>query len=163
MSFSIQKAIETRFAELSEMRSGKRVVFTNGVFDILHAGHVTYLQQAAQLGDLLVIGVNSDESVKRLNKGPNRPIHTLQDRLTVLEALRCVAVAIPFEEDTPEALVSRLKPDVHVKGGDYRVEDLPEAKIVLGYGGDVRILPLLEGRSSTRAIRSLGLEDTPPK
>ena len=162
MIFSIQDAIEGRLQKLEEARPGKRVVFTNGVFDILHAGHVTYLQQAAQLGDLLVVGVNSDESVRRLNKGPNRPIHTLEDRLTVLEALRCVALAIPFEEDTPEALISRLKPDVHVKGGDYRVEDLPEAKIVLGYGGEVKILPLLEGRSSTRAIRSLGLEEPSP-
>lgn len=159
MSFSISATIANRLRDVAEARVGKRVVFTNGVFDILHAGHVTYLAQAATLGDLLVVGVNADESVRRLNKGPNRPIHTLEDRLTVLEALRCVAFAIPFEEDTPEALISQLKPDVHVKGGDYRVEDLPEAKIVLGYGGEVKILPLLEGRSSTRAIRSLGLED----
>ncbi len=161
MSFSISATIESRLRDVAEARVGKRVVFTNGVFDILHAGHVTYLAQAAALGDLLVVGVNADESVRRLNKGPNRPIHTLEDRLTVLEALRCVAFAIPFEEDTPEALIARLKPDLHVKGGDYRVEDLPEAKIVLGYGGEVKILPLLEGRSSTRAIRSLGLEEAP--
>jgi glycerol-3-phosphate cytidylyltransferase len=131
-------------------------VFTNGVFDLLHAGHVRYLTQAKQLGDLLVVGVNSDASVRLLGKGPERPIFALDDRLQVLRGLRAVDYAIPFEERTPEALIDRLKPDIHVKGGDYTEEQLPEAKIVRAYGGDVVILPLLEGRSTTIALQRLG-------
>ena len=137
--------------EAKRLREGKRLVFTNGVFDILHAGHVRYLAQAAQLGDLLIVGVNSDASVKRL-KGPARPINPLKDRLQVLEALRPVAAAISFDEDTPERIVEELRPEVHVKGGDYREEDLPEARIVRSYGGEVVILPLLEGRSTTSIL-----------
>jgi glycerol-3-phosphate cytidylyltransferase len=140
------------------LREGRRLVFTNGVFDILHAGHVRYLAEARKLGDLLIVGVNTDASVRRLGKGPNRPIHSQEDRIAVLEALRAVDAAVAFDEDTPEALIARLKPEVHVKGGDYTAERLPESRIVWGYGGDVVILPLLEGRSSTSAIRRLGLE-----
>lgn len=140
------------------LREGRRLVFTNGVFDILHAGHVRYLAEARALGDMLIVGVNSDASVQRLGKGPNRPIHKLEDRIEVLEALRAVDAAVVFEEDTPEAIIARLRPEVHVKGGDYVAERLPESKVVWGYGGEVVILPLLEGRSSTRAIRGLGLE-----
>ena len=132
-------------------------MFTNGVFDILHAGHVTYLRQARDLGDMLIVGVNSDASVRRLGKGPERPIHSLEDRLVVIEALKVVDGAVAFEEDTPEALIARLKPEVHVKGGDYDADRLPETPLVRGYGGEVVILPLLEGRSSTNAIRGLGL------
>ena len=138
------------------LREGKRLVFTNGVFDILHAGHVRYLGQARELGDLLIVGVNDDASVRRLGKGPERPIHTLEDRMAVLEALRAVDGAVAFGEDTPEALITQLQPEVHVKGGDYVAERLPESRIVWGYGGEVVILPLLEGRSSTNAIRRLG-------
>lgn len=144
------------FDEISEARVGRRLVFTNGVFDLLHAGHVRYLTQAKQLGDLLVVGVNSDASVRLLGKGPERPIFALDDRLQVLRGLRAVDYAIPFEERTPEALIDRLKPDIHVKGGDYTEEQLPEAKIVRAYGGDVVILPLLEGRSTTIALQRLG-------
>lgn len=138
--------------------TGRKVIFTNGVFDILHAGHVRYLAQARALGDMLIVGVNTDDSVRRLGKGPNRPIHTLEDRIEVLEALRVVDGAVPFEEDTPEALIEMLRPDIHVKGGDYTEDQLPEAKIVRGYGGDVVILPLLPGRSSSQALRRLGVE-----
>jgi len=141
-----------------ELRRGKRLVFTNGVFDILHAGHVTYLHRARQLGDLLIVGVNDDASVRRLGKGPNRPIHRLEDRQTVLEALRAVDAAVAFSEDTPIELIRALQPNVHVKGGDYEAERLPETPVVRGYGGEVVILPLLEGRSSTQAIRGLGFE-----
>lgn len=140
------------------LRDKKRLVFTNGVFDILHAGHVRYLREARKLGDLLIVGVNTDASVKRLGKGENRPIHCLDDRIEVLEALRFVDGAVPFGEDTPEQIISLLKPEVHVKGGDYTVDSLPEAKIVRSYGGEVVILPLLEGRSTTNAMRRLGLE-----
>jgi len=145
-------------SEAHRRRAGKRLVFTNGVFDILHAGHVRYLAEARALGDLLIVGVNSDASVRRLGKGPGRPVHTLEDRIAVLEALRSVDGAVEFEEDTPEAIVANLRPEVHVKGGDYTPERLPEAKIVLAYGGEVVILPLLEGRSTTRALQELGLE-----
>lgn len=144
--------------EALELRQGKRLVFTNGVFDILHAGHVGYLQEARKLGDLLIVGVNSDESVRRLNKGPNRPVHTAEDRITVLEALRAVDAAVVFAEDTPCEIIAVLRPEVHVKGGDYQVEDLPEAKVVKEYGGDVVIFPTLEGRSTTRALKRLGVE-----
>lgn len=144
--------------EALELRNGKKLVFTNGVFDILHAGHVGYLQEAKNLGEILFIGVNSDLSSRRLGKGPNRPVNTQSDRVAVLEALRAVSGAILFDEDTPENLISILKPDVHVKGGDYKVEDLPETKIVHGYGGQVVILPFLSGRSTTNILKRLGEE-----
>ncbi|HWD41268.1 MAG TPA: D-glycero-beta-D-manno-heptose 1-phosphate adenylyltransferase [Fimbriimonas sp.] len=144
--------------EATRLRQGKRLVFTNGVFDVLHAGHVRYLQQASELGDLLIVGINSDGSARKLAKGPGRPINTLEDRMEVLEALRVVDGVVPFDESTPEGLIEQLRPEVHVKGGDYTEDRLPEAKIVRSYGGEVVILPTLEGRSSTRVIRSLGLE-----
>lgn len=137
------------------MRQGKTLVFTNGVFDILHAGHVTYLEQARALGDLLVVGLNSDDSVRRLGKGPERPINTLEDRATVISALRSVDAVLEFGEDTPERLISELRPDIHVKGGDYLADQLPETAIVRSYGGKVVILPFLDGRSTTRIIRKL--------
>lgn len=138
------------------LREGKRLVFTNGVFDILHAGHVAILAEARRLGDLLIVGVNSDASVKRLAKGPDRPVHTLDDRLAVLRALRMVDAAIPFEEDTPVTLIEALRPEVHVKGGDYEADSLPETPVVRAYGGEVVILPLLPGRSTTEVLRRLG-------
>lgn len=144
--------------EALELRKDRKLVFTNGVFDILHAGHVRYLEQARTLGDLLVVGVNSDKSVIRLAKGPNRPVNPLEDRIAVLEALRAVSGAVLFEEDTSEALISILKPEVHVKGGDYQVDDLPESKIVRGYGGEVVILPFLAGRSTTGILKRLSEE-----
>lgn len=146
-------------AEALKMRHGKRLVFTNGVFDILHAGHVRYLAEAARLGDLLLVGVNSDESVRRLGKGPDRPINSLEDRCFVLEGLRSVAGVVAFSEDTPIELIRELQPEIHVKGGDYDAESLPETSIVRGYGGEVVILPLLAGRSTTQILeRMRGLE-----
>lgn len=136
-----------------ELRQGKRLVFTNGVFDILHAGHVTYLQQARDLGDLLIVGMNSDDSVRRLNKGPERPINPLADRATVLSALRCVDGVVSFGEDTPVRLIEALHPEVHVKGGDYDADLLPETPIVRSYGGEVVIIPLLPGRSTTEILK----------
>jgi D-glycero-beta-D-manno-heptose 1-phosphate adenylyltransferase len=144
--------------ELESLRQGKRLVFTNGVFDILHAGHVQYLERAKALGDLLIVGINTDASVKTLNKGANRPVNTEADRAAVLSALRCVDGVLLFDEQTPERLIAELKPDVHVKGGDYKEQDLPEAKIVREYGGEVVILPLLEGRSTTSILQRAGLE-----
>lgn len=137
------------------LRVGKRLVFTNGVFDILHAGHVRYLSEARTLGDLLIVGVNTDESARRLGKGPNRPFNTFEDRAEVLAALRCVDAVVGFSEDTPEAMIKILRPEVHVKGGDYRAEDLPETKIVESYGGTVVILPTLPGRSTTSTLNKL--------
>lgn len=140
---------------ITQARQGRTLVFTNGVFDILHAGHVTYLEQAKALGDLLVVALNSDQSVKNLNKAPNRPVNTLEDRLTIIRALRCVDFAISFSDNTPENLISLLKPDIHVKGGDYTPEQLPETKIVRSYGGEVKILPFLTGRSTTSILDRL--------
>lgn len=141
--------------EVNAARTGKTVVFTNGVFDILHAGHVMYLEQAKNLGDLLVVALNTDESVRSLNKAPDRPINTLSDRLEVIKALRCVDFALSFGELTPERLITALKPEIHVKGGDYDPEKLPETKIVQSYGGKVIILPFLTGRSTTSILEKL--------
>lgn len=140
------------------LRAGRRLVFTNGVFDLLHAGHIRLLEHARSLGDLLIVGMNSDVSARALGKGPNRPLNTEQDRAEVLAALRCVDAVVLFDEATPEALIAQLNPEIHVKGGDYRVEDLPETALVHGYGGEVVIVPLLKGRSSTRLAREAGLE-----
>jgi len=143
--------------EIQNARNGHVVVFTNGVFDILHAGHVDYLEKARALGDYLVVALNTDSSVSRL-KGPTRPVNALADRIKVIAALRCVDCVVSFSEDTPELIISQIKPDIHVKGGDYTIESLPESKIIHGYGGKVVILPLLEGRSSTKIIEKLNQE-----
>ncbi len=135
-------------------RAGKRIVFTNGCFDILHSGHVTFLQQARSLGDVLIVGVNSDASVRRL-KGETRPINNHADRVAVLAALEAVDHVVLFDEDTPERLISQLRPDVHVKGSDYTIDRLPEARIVESYGGQVVILPLVEGKSTTAIVRKI--------
>lgn len=142
-------------ADALELRLGKKLVFTNGVFDILHAGHVQYLGEARKLGDLLIVGVNTDESVRMLGKGPTRPINGLEDRMAVLEALRSVDGAVAFSEKTPEELIAKLKPEIHVKGGDYAIEDLPEAKIAQAYGGQVILIPFLPGRSTTSILKRL--------
>jgi D-beta-D-heptose 7-phosphate kinase/D-beta-D-heptose 1-phosphate adenosyltransferase len=130
---------------------GARIVFTNGCFDILHRGHISYLNRAKALGDVLIVGVNADESVRRL-KGPSRPINSLDDRLHVLEALSCIDHVVAFEEDTPEALLDIVRPDVFAKGGDYSRESLPEASLVERLGGTIQILPLVDDRSTTRII-----------
>ncbi|MEQ8353385.1 MAG: D-glycero-beta-D-manno-heptose 1-phosphate adenylyltransferase [Leptospiraceae bacterium] len=131
---------------------GKTIVFTNGCFDILHRGHVEYLCRARDLGDHLILGLNSDESVHGL-KGEGRPVQTLEDRIRILAGLFCLDFLVPFSESTPENLLSILKPDIHTKGGDYKPEALPEASIVESYGGKVIILPFLEGRSSSSIIK----------
>ena len=136
----------------------KRIVFTNGCFDILHSGHVTYLEQAAALGDILIIGVNSDESVRGL-KGASRPINALGDRLTVLSALASVDYVVPFAESTPIELIKIVRPDIYVKGGDYTPQTLPEAPIVQELGGVVKILPFVSDRSTTSLINRIRQED----
>jgi D-beta-D-heptose 7-phosphate kinase/D-beta-D-heptose 1-phosphate adenosyltransferase len=133
---------------------GKRIVFTNGCFDILHRGHVALLNRARALGDLLVVGINTDESVARL-KGPHRPINSLDDRAQVLAGLGCVDYVVPFTEETPESLIRAIRPDIFVKGGDYTRETLPETAIVESLGGTVHILPFIADRSTTRVIERI--------
>jgi D-beta-D-heptose 7-phosphate kinase / D-beta-D-heptose 1-phosphate adenosyltransferase len=148
----LQSQIERRKAR------GERVVLTNGCFDILHAGHITYLQQARALGDCLIIAVNTDESVRRL-KGKTRPINSLGNRLQVLAALGCVDYVVPFDEDTPEDLIVTLSPNVLVKGGDYQVEQIAGAKHVLNTGGAVEILTFVEGLSTTNLLEKMMQEE----
>lgn len=131
---------------------GKKVVLTNGCFDILHAGHVRYLAGARALGDCLIVGLNSDASVKCL-KGETRPINTELDRAEVLLALSAVDYVVIFPEQTAEKLVCEIQPDIYAKGGDYTVDTLPEARIVEEYGGQIVFVPLVPGRSTTNIIR----------
>ncbi|MBQ1867545.1 D-glycero-beta-D-manno-heptose 1-phosphate adenylyltransferase [Selenomonas sp.] len=135
-------------------KGGKKVVFTNGCFDILHAGHVTYLEKARSFGDCLVLGLNTDASV-RANKGPSRPINSELDRAKVVGALKAVDYVVLFGEQTAETLIAKVKPDVYVKGGDYTLDTLPEAKIVMGYGGKVEFVNMVEGRSTTNVIKKI--------
>jgi D-beta-D-heptose 7-phosphate kinase/D-beta-D-heptose 1-phosphate adenosyltransferase len=130
---------------------GERIVMTNGCFDILHAGHVTYLQQAAALGDRLVVAINSDASVRRL-KGADRPINRLADRATVLGGLAALDWVVAFDADTPEELIAKIQPDVLVKGGDYRIEEIAGAESVLAGGGEVRTLPIVAGLSTSTIL-----------
>lgn len=138
----------------------RRIVFTNGCFDILHAGHAAYLQQARALGDALIVGLNSDGSIQRI-KGPLRPIVAEADRATLLSSLRSVDLVVIFDEPTPEGLIQSVRPDVLVKGGDYDPEahDGPRhiigSELVRSYGGEVRVIDLLEGRSSSGIIERI--------
>lgn len=131
-----------------------RLVFTNGCFDLLHRGHVEYLYRARELGDRLVVGVNTDDSVRRL-KGPERPLVPLEDRLYTLAGLGCVDAVTPFAEDTPRELIASLLPDILVKGGDYEADAVVGANEVRQAGGRVVILPFVEGRSTTGLIHAL--------
>ncbi len=146
---------DTLAQAVSQGRLPRPLVFTNGVFDLLHRGHVTYLDEAAQLGATLVVGVNADDSVRRLNKGPERPINGEQDRAALLAALACVDAVVIFPEDTPEALIAALKPDLIVKGGDYDMEVLPETALVRSWGGDARAIPFEFQRSTTSLVKKL--------
>ena len=131
--------------------AGQRVVFTNGCFDILHAGHVRYLAAARVLGDVLILGLNSDASVRRL-KGETRPVNSEADRAEVVGALASVDYVVIFGEDTAEELIAKVQPAVYAKGGDYTLETLPEARIVESHGGEVAFIPLVEGKSTTNII-----------
>lgn len=133
---------------------GKRIVFTNGCFDILHRGHVTYLAEARKLGDLLVVGLNSDDSVRRL-KGPSRPINNQDDRKYVLSQLRCIDFVEIFAEDTPLNLILKVGPQVLVKGGDWKIDQIVGAKEVLAVGGDVFSLKFVDGYSTTAVIEKI--------
>jgi D-beta-D-heptose 7-phosphate kinase / D-beta-D-heptose 1-phosphate adenosyltransferase len=152
----------TRLVEQLEAarRRGERIVLTSGCFDLLHRGHIRYLNRARELGDLLVVGLNSDDGVRRL-KGSGRPINGLEDRAEVLAGLSCVDHIVGFDEDTPAELIRALRPHVFVKGGDYTRETLPEAPVVEELGGVVRILPLVEDRSTTGIIRRIRNGEAP--
>jgi rfaE bifunctional protein nucleotidyltransferase chain/domain len=139
--------------------AGKTIVFTNGCFDILHAGHVRYLTAARQLGDCLIVGLNSDCSVRKL-KGPTRPINAEEDRAEVLAGLAAVDFVVLFWEKTAEETVAVIKPDIYVKGGDYCVEQLPEAVIVAQYGGKTVLIPEVPGRSSSNIIQKISEQES---
>lgn len=131
------------------------IVFTNGVFDILHRGHVSYLDEAAQLGATLVVAVNTDASVKRLGKGDDRPINNQEDRQALLASLESVSVVTVFDEDTPQVLIEALRPDIIVKGGDYDMESLPETASVRSWGGEAVAIPFRFNRSTTALLKKV--------
>ena len=131
------------------------LVFTNGCFDILHRGHVTYLEEAAALGKSLVVGVNDDASVRGLDKGPERPINCLDDRMAVLAALRCVDAVMPFSDPTPIRLIEAARPDVLVKGGDWSPDKIVGAKEVRAWGGSVHSIPFRFDRSTSRVVKKI--------
>lgn len=133
---------------------GCSIVFTNGVFDLLHRGHLTYLREAATLGDRLIIGINTDASVKRL-KGEKRPVNCLEDRMYMLSCLSCVDMVVPFEEDTPLDLIKHVRPDILVKGGDYKIKNIVGFDYVRSYNGSVKVLSLIDGYSSTLLIEKI--------
>lgn len=143
-----------RMANIWRMK-GDRIVFTNGCFDILHRGHVEYLQEAAALGDRLVIGVNSDASVRRLGKAPDRPLNDQDSRAKVLAALRLVDAVVIFDEDTPMELIQAIGPDVLVKGGDWTEDKIVGSQYVRSYGGEVRSLKLVDGFSTTSLVERI--------
>jgi D-beta-D-heptose 7-phosphate kinase/D-beta-D-heptose 1-phosphate adenosyltransferase len=133
---------------------GKKIVFTNGCFDIIHSGHIYYLGEAKKAGDILIIGLNSDNSVRRL-KGNDRPVNNESDRAMVLDALKFVDYVTIFEEDTPYELIKLLQPDILVKGGDYNADEIVGADIVRENGGEVLIIPYIKGKSTTELIKKI--------
>jgi rfaE bifunctional protein nucleotidyltransferase chain/domain len=153
-------AYETKLCQPGELAARvaalpRPLVFTNGCFDVLHRGHVTYLAQARALGASLVVGVNSDASVKRQGKGDDRPINAGHDRMMVLAALESVSLVVPFDEDTPLNLILACHPDVLVKGGDWRIENIVGAREVQGWGGTVHSIPFLHERSTTALLKKI--------
>ena len=162
MGTNIEQTLLNKISELSSLKprvsqwqnEGKKVVFTNGVFDLLHIGHITYLSKAAELGDKLVIGLNSDSSVKRI-KGDDRPVNDQNSRAALLAALFFVDAVVVFEEDTPHNLITTLLPDILVKGADYEIENIVGAKEVLANGGEVKTITFVEGYSSTSIIQKI--------
>jgi rfaE bifunctional protein nucleotidyltransferase chain/domain len=158
MTARFENKILTRQGCLDAIKAGQfahPIIFTNGVFDILHRGHVTYLDQAAQLGGTLIVGVNTDASVKRLGKAPDRPMNNEQDRAALLAALAGVDAVTIFDEDTPCAVIEALRHDVIVKGGDYDMATLPETKIVESWGGKAVAIPFEFERSTTALVKKI--------
>ena len=162
MRIDLEKTLIAKITDLPELKSkvanwkaeGKKVVFTNGVFDLLHIGHITYMAKAAELGDKLIIGLNADASVKRI-KGDDRPVNDQNSRALLLAALFFVDAVVLFEEDTPQQLIATLLPDVLVKGADYTIENIVGAKEVLANGGEVKTINFVEGHSSTSIIQKI--------
>lgn len=149
----ISRELGRRLSKLAHMK-GQKLVFTNGFFDILHVGHVKYLEEAKSLGDVLIVGINSDRSASVQKVG--RPFVNQDDRAKIISTLYCVDYAIIFDEDTPIQLISELKPDIHVKGGNYyNIEDLPEFNAVISYGGKIQILSYTHGKSTTNIIKRI--------
>jgi rfaE bifunctional protein nucleotidyltransferase chain/domain len=140
---------------IAQGRWARPLVFTNGVFDILHRGHVTYLDAAAQLGGALIVAINTDASARRLGKGADRPLNGEQDRAALLAALACVDGVTFFDEDTPEALIGLLRPDLIVKGGDYDMEKLPETALVRSWGGNAVAIAFEHERSTTKLVQRI--------
>ena len=135
-------------------KQGKTIVTTNGCFDILHVGHVRYLQKTKNFADVMIVCLNSDVSVKKI-KGPDRPINCEEDRAEILCALSCVDYVVLFDESSPEKLLCEIKPDVHTKGADYTLETLPEAKSIIANGGRVEFISFVEGKSTTNVIKKI--------
>lgn len=147
---------EAALQKLSPLREKKqKIVFTNGCFDILHPGHVDYLCQARDLGDFLVLGLNTDNSVRSLNKAPNRPVNSQDARAAVLAGLACVDAIVLFDEQTPYELIKFLQPDVLVKGNDYKAEDIVGYDVIKAKGGEVITIPMVQGYSTTKLIEKL--------
>lgn len=145
-------------ALLAKLRQeGKTIVTTNGCFDILHVGHVRYLEETKKFGDVLIVALNSDASVRRL-KREGRPINNENDRAEVLNALKSVDYVVLFDEDSPMQLLAEIKPDVHTKGADYTVETLPEAKVILENGGRLEFIKFVEGKSTTSTIAKINAQ-----
>jgi rfaE bifunctional protein nucleotidyltransferase chain/domain len=141
-------------ADLGPRRAGRKVVFTNGCFDLLHVGHIRYLQEARSLGDLLVIGLNTDASVQKL-KGPDRPLQDQNSRAEIMAALACVDYVTFFDEETPAKLIETVRPDILVKGGDYQVSTIVGASFVQSYGGEVRPLQFAPGYSTSAIVEKI--------
>ena len=162
MRSDIEKTLLSKISDLPKLQAsivswkseGQKVVFTNGVFDLLHIGHITYMAKAAELGDKLIIGLNSDSSVKRI-KGDDRPVNDQNSRAALLAALFFVDAIVVFEEDTPINLITALMPDILVKGADYSIENIVGAKEVIANGGEVKTINFVEGYSSTSIIQKI--------
>lgn len=162
MRNNLEKTLLSKISDLQSLKTsitqwqgeGKKVVFTNGVFDLLHIGHITYMAKAAELGDKLVIGLNSDSSVKRI-KGEDRPVNDQNSRAALLAALFFVDAIVVFEEDTPINVITTLMPNILVKGADYSIENIVGAKEVMANGGEVKTIDFVEGYSSTSIIKKI--------
>jgi len=150
-----EKIVSRKDAPTRAAKLPKPVIFTNGVFDVLHVGHVSYLEQARAMGASLVVALNTDASAKRLGKGADRPLNNEHDRATVLAALEAASMVTWFDEDTPLQLIEELRPDVIVKGGDYDMRLLAETKLVESYGGKARAIPFVQGYSTTALVNKI--------
>ena len=151
----LDKIVSRQDAAARAAQLTQPVVFTNGVFDVLHRGHVTYLARARELGQSLIVAINTDASARRLGKGPERPLNREDDRAAMLAALESVSLVTFFDEDTPLQLIQELKPAVLVKGGDYDMDTLAEARFVTGYGGRAQAIPFVDGYSTTSLVKKI--------